>query len=119
MKKCKIELTDWISMSKAEEFPENKRPIIMGGFFKHGMRWDDYTSKLSDKIEYLEAIRKEVLRKNIRITSREHQSRVDPGVPFFSDGTALLFTMRAWGDLMAAIWSTEENEDYWYMDFYM
>jgi hypothetical protein len=29
------------------------------------------------------------------------------------------FSYRGWGDIMAAIWSEEENKDYNYMDFYM
>ncbi len=37
----------------------------------------------------------------------------------FNDGTAGMFSFRAWGDLMAAIWAEHENRDYGYMDFYM
>ena len=40
--------------------------------------------------------------------------------PVFDDGTVGSFSFRAWGDLMAAIWNTEENTNkYSYMDFYM
>lgn len=41
------------------------------------------------------------------------------GCPVFSDGTTALFSYRAWGDIMAAIWSEHDGKDYGYMDFYM
>ena len=47
-----------------------------------------------------------------------HQN--DPkGVPVFNDGTVAMFSFRAWGDLMAALWAEHEDCDYSYMDFYM
>jgi hypothetical protein len=41
------------------------------------------------------------------------------GVPVFEDETISTFSYRAWGDLLSAIWSEEENKDYNYMAFYM
>jgi hypothetical protein len=51
------------------------------------------------------------------MTGQEHQ--YNSGVPVFSDGKVATYTYRGWGDLMAAIWATEEDKDYHYMDFYM
>jgi len=47
-----------------------------------------------------------------------HQSAPD-GVPVFDDGAVGTFSCRAWGDLMAAVWSGEDGRGYGYMDFYM
>ena len=48
----------------------------------------------------------------------EHQND-DHGVPKSDDDTVGLFSFRSWGDLMAAIWSEEEDKDYDYLNFYM
>jgi hypothetical protein len=94
----------------------------LGGMFNDGMRWNDYyppeeVGKHSVE-EYVNALRSEIIEKKIRITGEEHQYS-DKGVPVFEDDTVARLSFRAWGDLMAAIWSTEENKDYSYMDFYM
>ena len=47
-----------------------------------------------------------------------HQDAKD-GVPVFDDGAVGRFTWRAWGHLLAAIWSAEDRCTYTYMDFYM
>lgn len=91
----------------------------LGGFFSKGMRWRDYISCFSEKIgEYAEAFRQYVLENEIKHGGDWHQSN-EEGVPLFSDGTVGTFSYRAWGDIMAAIWSEEEGVDYEYMDFYM
>lgn len=111
-----MEVINWISYDEAEQ----KVPSIdrMGGFFGAGMCWNDYIAHSSTAIQHLEVLRAEIIAKNIRITGQGHQY-ADNGVPVFEDGTVALFSYRGWGDLMAAIWSTEENKDYNYMDFYM
>ena len=114
--------------------PETKEAPVptMGGFFGlcvtghghpkgkiEGQRWPDYLVNFKPvSFPYLEALKKEIVSKNIRYTGEDHQN-ADDGVPVFSDGTVLVLSWRAWGDLMAAVWSTEENKDYCYMDFYM
>lgn len=91
----------------------------MGGFFKDGMRWKDYIEIYKDEYKkYPEAIRLSVIENNLRITGQQHQYS-DMGTPVFEDGTIGSFSFRAWGDLMAAIWSEYEDKDYNYMDFYM
>jgi len=89
----------------------------LGGWFDDGMRWKDYLESWTDKVrEYAEATREYIVANGIRTTGSEHQ---DEGWEFlYDDGTVSSFSFRAWGDLMAAIWSEEENEDYNYMDFY-
>jgi hypothetical protein len=109
-----------VKMVEYGEYPE--APVGgLGGFFQDGMRWEDYVGahKEQDKvIPYLNAIRECVLNLKIKHGGDWHQN--DPeGTFLFEDGTAPEFSFRAWGDLMAAIWSSEENKDYSYMDFYM
>lgn len=114
-----------------DENTSNKEISIggLGGFFNAGlihknqkelvdMRWKNYVSSIKpDTIPYAEAIRESVLKNNIRFTGKEHQNS-DQGVPVFEDDTIGSFSFRAWGDIMAAIWSEEENKNYTYMDFY-
>ena len=110
-----MDVTEWISMDEAEDKPESVGGL--GGWFSEGMRWRDYFEDLRvESKPYIEAIRKEVILKGIRATGEEHQRAY---VPVFSDGTVGRFSWRAWGDLMAAIWSEQDNRDYSYMSFYM
>lgn len=113
-----MKIDRWISYGEAEGLPE--APMCdWGGWFAEGHRWDDYLAALPDGTsEHAEALRADVVAKRLRLTGEQHQYG-DGGVPVFSDGTAGVFTYRAWGDLMAAIWSTEDGRDYHYMDFYM
>lgn len=114
-------VTDWIDLGESEGKEEAIGGI--GGFFNagmiHGMRWKDYIEIWKDETKpYAEAIRKNVIENNIKITGEKHQSSSN-GVPLFDDGKIGSFSYRAWGDLMAAIWSEEESKDYNYMNFYM
>lgn len=105
----------WIAWDSALE---NADIGMMGGYVKKGMRWPDYERLLQrEHKRYFEALRKEIIKKEIKITGDQHQ-RLPDGAPLFNDGTVGRFSYRAWGDLMAAIWSTEENKDYEFMDFY-
>lgn len=98
----------------------------MGGWFGKneedwdaGHRWKDYIKNMRPEcVQYAEAFRESVLERDIRYTGEEHQDASD-GVPLFEDGTVGFFTYRAWGDLMAAVWSEAEDKNYSYMDFYM
>jgi len=66
--------------------------------------------------EYAEAFRKEILSIGLWVGGDWHQHQ--GGVPLFSDGTVGSWSYRAWGDIMAAIWSEYYDKDYNYMDFY-
>ena len=99
-----------------------------GGFFnagmihedvdKMGMRWNDYLKYLSEEEKpYAEAIRSKVITDSLRIDGMGHQH--GGYTPLFDDGTIGFFSLRSWGDIMAAIWSDEEDKNYSYMEFYM
>lgn len=94
----------------------------LGGWFnfkESGHRWKDYLENFTPEVHpYIEAVRQCVLEKGLRLTGAEHQYSSE-GQPKFSDGKVLSLSYRAWGDLMAAIWSEAEDKDYNYMDFYM
>jgi len=112
-----MKVVEWISGKQAEKYPE--APCTdLGGWFgrdKPGERWSDYIEDWGPKAQlYHEAIREAVLASEIRGGGFWHQ---DQGVPLFDDGTVASFSFRAWGDLMAAIWSTAEDRDYSYIDF--
>jgi len=109
----------FVTYEIASEMPENGIGG-MGGFFDNGMRWDDYLNHFKDEAHPLiETLRKSIIENNIRCTGDEHQHFDYESCPVFSDGSAATYSYRAWGDLMAAVWSTEEDQDYNYMDFYM
>lgn len=112
-----MKVKEWISYEKAKEYQENEAGGL-GGYFnfkQKGMSWEDY--HLKENL-YTQALKEEILAKNIKITGGEHQNS-ENGVPLFEDNTVATYSYRAWGDLMAAIWSEKENKDYCYMDFYM
>lgn len=110
----------WIGYDEAEALPE--APLGgFGGWFGRDAphRWADYLARSGETIApYAEALRAEVLRLGLKKGGDWHQEDAQ-GVPLFSDGTVALFSYRAWGDFMAAVWSEAENRDYQYMDFYM
>lgn len=113
----------FITYSEAEKLPEHPTIGGLGGFFQLGMRWTDYLEQCAPPIDSegaldLEILRKTIIKQHIKCTGREHQSDIEPYVPLFEDGTVATFSYRAWGDLMAAVWSSEEEKDYCYMDFY-
>jgi hypothetical protein len=114
-----ITVIKWISNTEAESFIKSIGGI--GGYFDKGMRGQaDYFDCLKDEYkEYAEALRKEIIAKKIRFTGEYHDSDADDCIPLFSDNTVGKFSWRAWGDLMAAIWSQEEDKDYTYMSFYI
>lgn len=106
----------WIEYDKEELFD---RCIRTTGGWVDGHKWDEYISSWPDEAKpYLEAIRADVLAKGLRLTGEQHQYS-DCGMPKFPDNTVAAFSFRAWGDLMAAIWNTEEGvSKYSYIDFY-
>ena len=99
---------------------DNNLKVIggLGGFFDDGMRWKDYIERYQSEYQkYYEALRKEIVEKNIQFRGSDHQQDKH-GVPVFEDGTVGLFSYRAWGDLMGAVWSEELDEDFNYMCYY-
>lgn len=115
-----MKVQEWVDYDN--EIPEDQTLGWLGGWFnfnEKGQRWKDYLEAFQLEVHpYLEAVRESVIEHGIRITGDQHQHSSD-GVPKFSDGKYLLLSFRAWGDLMAAIWSENEDRDYSYMDFYM
>lgn len=116
----------WISYEEAAKKKESIGGLggmfnaghIFGDERKKGMRWKDYLAIYYEAGQsYAEAIRASVLERNIWEAGDWHQESGE-GAPLFEDGTAATFSFRAWGDLMAAIWSERYDRDYHYMDFY-
>lgn len=112
-----MKIVKWISYDEAEEKEENGLGGT-GGFFKKGMRWKDYTKTYTLKGRLkLRVLRNDIIRLDIKCTGRVHQEGNET-VPLWDNEKVDTYSYRAWGDLMAAIWSTKENKDYSYMDFY-
>lgn len=119
-----IRVIKWISYENAmklidlDVLKDNKIGGL-GGWFQNGNRWKDYKNVFKKEAHpYQEALRREIIEKNIRYCGNDHEELHD-GVPVFSDFTVATYSYRGWGDLMAAIWATQENKDYSYIDFYM
>lgn len=111
-----MDVSKWVSYSEADKLPQSFGG--MGGFFNDGMRWKDYLDVWEESVyPYIEALRADIIKRGIREFGPWHQDSPE-GAPVFSDGTAATFSYRAWGDLLAAIWSTEDDRDYNYMSFY-
>ena len=100
----------------------------MGGWFNAQMihkpdnedipfhTWEDFIEGMDEETKaYAEAFKAYILEKNIKECAPWHQ-RI--GVPLFEDNTYSTFSYRAWGDIMAAIYTTEE-EPLNYMEYYM
>lgn len=116
-----IEVEKFITYKEAAKLEAEGRGTIggLGGFFEDGMRWKDYVEMFYPKgKEYADALRRYIVKNNIKRGGDWHQSEAE-GAPLFTDGNVACFSFRAWGDILAAIWATEENRDYSYMSFYM
>lgn len=68
--------------------------------------------------EVLNLIRREIAENNYVFSGAEHQNS-STGVPVFSDGTCFRASMRAWGQVMASVYSGADGEKLSYMNFYM
>lgn len=66
----------------------------------------------------IELIKQDILKNGYRFSGEEHQNALT-GVPLFSDGTCFRASMRAWGTIMAMIYSDVDGINYPYMEFYM
>lgn len=124
-----IEVVDWINYNfESESFDISVSGS--GGWFNFdvfalegeqnsfGHRWQDLLDIYDEEYyPYLEAIRESVLENTLKLNGSQHENS-DHGVPLFNDNTICILSWRAWGDLMAAIWSEFDNKDYTYMEFY-
>jgi hypothetical protein len=107
----------FVTYAESENFPESGLGGL-GGFFDVGMRWEDYLNIWKEEHHpRLESLRTAIIKNNIRCTGAEHQVSTI-SCPVFEDGTCASYSYRAWGDLMAAVWSSHDNTDYTYMSFY-
>lgn len=113
-----ITVKDWIPFKDADKYTDNGAGS-MGGWV-NGENFDEFKAELPEELHpYYDAIRKSVVEQHLRLTGEHHQYG-DAGVPLFSDDTVSTFSYRGWGDIMAAIWNSEEPEKkYSYMHFYM
>ena len=105
-----VRVADW-----DEDLPESVGGA--GGWFDGGRHtWEDYLDQwvLSAQI-YIDALRRWIVSNEIRHGGDWHQ---DEGMPVFSDGTCAKFSMRAWGDLLAAAWTGPDRCPWEYIDFY-
>ena len=106
----------WISYAEGREYPTAIGG--WGGWFEDGMRWADFLAEFDDEAHpYMEAMRQAILEKKIRKGGSWHQDEGEQGMPLFDDNTVGSFTFRAWGDLLAAVWSEAENKNYNYVSF--
>lgn len=110
-----MEVIKWLSSEEAEDKEEACGG--MGGWVD-GDNWEEYVKHLPhEELVYYEALRAKILTDGLKCGGDDHQTDY---IPLFSDGKIAGFSFRAWGDLLAAIYNTEENtEKYGYMDFYM
>lgn len=113
-----LKVVKWITYAEAQD----KLEMGLGGWggsIEVGDRWNDYVAGFKEEAQPLvEELRRSIISNKIRCTGYEAQNGY-AAVPMWSNGMVDLYSFRGWGDLMAAVWSTEENKDYGYMDFYM
>lgn len=124
-----MKIEKWITYEEAADKEENGLGG-MGGWFGaryegHKLlgwdahhRWKDYLDNFKPEAHpMLEELRRSILENKIRCTGAEAQNGYE-AIPLWDNGKVDTYSMRAWGDLMAAVYSEEENHDYTYMDFY-
>lgn len=109
-----IQVVDWIG-------PDTDHEVSIGGFggwFNENNTWSDYLEVCPEERQpYVEALRKEIVSNGKWISGMHHQYEED-GTPLFSDGTIASFSLRAWGDFMAAVSFSVDGKPRSYMDWY-
>lgn len=108
----------WTNNSDTALVPEKNLGSLGGWFNMHtrGQRWQDYLSIWKPEFHpHFEAIREEILRLQLKRGGFWHQEQ--DGIPVLSDGHHFSASMRAWGDLLAAVWSEADNKDHSYCEF--
>lgn len=106
-----LTIVSWHSAEEVDEHPLDDPQIRgwLGGYAPGGRiaasgPWDAYVDRITDDAgdrERLEALKAYIVENELRRGGWWHQRE---GIPKFSDGSMLYLSMRAWGDLMAAIW---------------
>lgn len=121
-----MKVAAWISYAEADKLTESFGGF--GGWFGFeppgkapAHNWTDYLELVcgddASLHAYAEALRAEIVERRLWEDGGWHQCD-DEGVPQFEDGTVASFSFRAWGDLLAAVWTEQLGRQYCYMDFY-
>lgn len=112
-----ITITHWLPFKEAQLLPQ-----IPWGWvreFPDPCDWPTYLDCIApDTAPYVSALRAAIIAQNIRFGGDWHQNAPN-GAAIFSDGKSFCTSMRAWGRLLAAIWTSEDGSSYRYVDFYM
>ena len=111
----------WQSYDSIETLEGGFNLDDLGGSFdfKEGMRWPDYLAGYAlEWHPYVEAIRHAIIEGQVWAGGDWHQYSPN-GVPVVAGGHFMGCGYRSWGDLLAAVWSSELNRDFSYLDFYM
>ena len=83
------------------------------------MRWPDYLAGYAPEWHpYVEAIRHAIIEGKVWTGGDWHQYSPN-GVPVVAGGHFMGCGFRSWGGLLAAVWSSELNRNFSYLDFYM
>lgn len=94
-----------VSWHGEEDIPSLDDPKVWsccGGIWRDDPPWELYIGEWSEAARpHLECLKAHIVENGIRNGGFWHQAE---GIPQFSDGVYLFLSMRAWGDLMAAIW---------------
>jgi hypothetical protein len=107
----KMKIVNWLNDVEALKF---KNIYLSGKNFQYGQRWKEYiTQFVPDCQKRLEILRQYIIENNIRKLTKEFKDTN----PLFDDNVCVRCSFRAWGDLLAATWSEEENKDYMYTLF--
>ncbi len=91
-----LKIIKWVSWEEAEEYPD-----------VDASSYDLHEAILVNTL----------IEKGYIMSGATHQGI---GVPIFSDGTKLAYSMRSWGSIMASVRNIVEKTDHYdYMSFYM
>ena len=88
-----LKVIDWISWKKAYDI-DNDRIAL-------------------NEEKYIKALKKEVIDKNILLSSHDHQ-KYEKGAPLFSDGLAMALSYREWAYLMDDIFPQYDWADFYW-----
>ena len=115
-----VRVAEWVAYDDVDEYPEAPIGGLGGWFgFKEPNTWRDYLGAWAPEAHpHIHALRESIVERGVRWGGDWHQN-ADDGTPVFSDGSVATFSYRAWGDLLAAIWSDVDGRAYSYMTFYM
>ena len=114
-----VEVIAWVD----EDDPRAKGEASCWGFggWVEGEGWPAFIDDIREPHQaHYEALRRSIVRNRIWEEAYWHQGQDgEAHIPVFSDGTVGSFTLRSWGDLLAAVWNTAlGRSDLGYMSFY-